>query len=123
LSPLYATPLGKAGSTQWSSANNCAQSRRSCTKIKNENRKIETEKFKLVPDAQSMPPCSPPSRTPRAADAVAAKSGSSLTAAARDGKYRVQVGTEGWSQSNKRIRRSTLPTKHGSKRMLPDYSD
>src|ERR1700747_2711927 len=59
-----------------------------------------------------MPPCSRPSKTLRAADAVAAKSGSSLTAAARDGRHRVQVGTEGWSQSNKRIGRSTLATKH-----------
>src|SRR5882757_582979 len=54
-----------------------------------------------------MPPCSRPSRTLRAADAVAAKSGSSLTAAARDGRHRVQVGTEGWSQSNKRMDEDT----------------
>ncbi|ANV99346.1 hypothetical protein LMTR13_03295 [Bradyrhizobium icense] len=50
-----------------------------------------------------MPPCSRPSRTLRAALAVAATGGSSLTAAVRDSKHRVQVGTEGWFQSNKRI--------------------
>src|SRR5215208_2869177 len=50
-----------------------------------------------------MPSCSRPSRTLCAAKAVAAKSGSSLTATAHDGRHRVQVGTEGWFQSNKRI--------------------
>jgi len=55
-----------------------------------------------------MPPCSRPSRTLRAAEAVAAKSGSSLTATAHDGRVCVQVGTEGWFQSNKRMGRSTF---------------
>src|SRR6266481_4070474 len=54
------------------------------------------------PTRLSVPPCSRPSRTLRAAEAVA-RDGPSLTAAARDGTDCAQVGTEGWCRSNKRM--------------------
>src|SRR5215467_13408533 len=47
-----------------------------------------------------MPSCSQPSRTLRASGP---KGGPSLTAAARAGISSVQVGTEGWCRSNKRM--------------------
>src|SRR3974377_2435372 len=55
-----------------------------------------------LPTRLSMPSCSQPSRTLRAADAWP-EDGPSLTAAALDGTDRSQVGTEGWCRSNKRI--------------------
>src|SRR6266478_5328808 len=54
------------------------------------------------PTRLSVPPCSRPSRTLRAAEAVARRR-PSLTAAARDGTDCVEVGTEGWCRSNKRM--------------------
>jgi hypothetical protein len=54
------------------------------------------------PTRPSVPPCSRPSRTLRAARAVARRR-PSLTAAVRDGTGCAQVGTEGWCRSNKRM--------------------
>src|SRR5262245_40821621 len=59
-----------------------------------------------------MPSCSQPSRTLRASGP---KGGPSLTAAARAGISSVQVGTEGWGRSNKRMGPKKAETQNQAK--------
>src|SRR5215471_11986096 len=58
----------------------------------------------VAPSRRILPSCSQPSRTLRAADAVAPKTGPSLTAAARDGPRNERPGRKNGSAGpNKRI--------------------